>query len=194
MATTSHTSSLSVASREAAGHWRRALDLWDQVDDRSRPGSITLARLYAHAEDALENDGDWAAAHALATTALATLSEDAEPATAVGLYGRVGRLGRRFDLQASPEILQTATRIGAELPPTVEYLRAVGDLVTTLHMLGRNEEMRAVAEPALRIAQDLQSTGVQQELLAMLAWYAAWSGDEDEAFRLFEQAWSIAAA
>jgi DNA-binding CsgD family transcriptional regulator/tetratricopeptide (TPR) repeat protein len=169
------------ASREAAGHWRRAISLWDRVSDAEVVTGLDLAALYARAATTADNAGQAAIAAALAEEALARLAATASPETAVSLYSLVGRLRAADSLQASYDALAVAVEIGDSLPPTPDYVRALRAIARVRATQGHPEEQRRLMTRALQAAEQIGLLAEQKLLLMELAWLAMADGNIEDA-------------
>jgi DNA-binding CsgD family transcriptional regulator/tetratricopeptide (TPR) repeat protein len=175
----------------AAIQWTKALRLWDVVAEDERPAEISLEELYAHAEDATEDAGDWTPARLLAEQAWDRLGADADPARQVRLLRRVGRMRRRDDPMRGLAALRTAVQLAADLPISEDYLRALVDLATGLRLTGRFDDMRVELETGLRAVEQSGLTAAEPELLALLGWHYAVTGNDAGVLATYDRAWRL---
>ena len=179
------------ASKEAAGHWRRAITLWDQVPEPEAVTGLDLAGLYLRAATAAENAGQGVPATRLAEEALARLAATASPETAVSLYSTVGGFRVIESRQTSYDALAVAIEIGESIPPTPDYVRALHLIARVRADQGYLEEERPLMTRALRAAQQIGHLAEEKLLLVELAWLAMADGDIEDALTGLENAAQI---
>ena len=155
------------APAEAAVHLLRALDLWDQVDER--PAGVDRVDVLARAAEATAWSGAPEQGIELITAALELVDERAEPVRAGLLYERRGFFrwwqGRGAEGMADYE---QAVRVMPADPPTPERAFVLAGLGFILMLLGRGIRSRAVAEEALAVARSVGAGAAEVRALATL--------------------------
>jgi DNA-binding CsgD family transcriptional regulator len=174
----------SVYAPGQAGHdWQRVLALWTSVEQPETVVGIGLAEVYFRASAAMENAGDADAAGRLAEQALSRLVDEADDVTKVSLYYRAGIWRRVTSLQEGADLLEQAIEIGAQLPPTRDYVRALHTLARVRHteQSGNYALQTELITRALRAAQDAGLRSEQKLLTAALAGLAKDRDDKEDA-------------
>ena len=169
---------------QAARQWRRVIASWDAVEQPEALAGIDLAEVYIRESIALENAGDGPASALVVDDALDRLLEDADDATKVRLYYRAGYWRRVNSLQQGAELLEKAIEIGAQLPPTRDYVQALHilALVRDAEQSGNYVLQTDLMTRALRAAQDAGLRSEQKLLTAELARQAMLRDQQSEAF------------
>ena len=179
------------ASKEAAGHWRRAITLWDRVPEPEVVTSMDLTHLYLRAMTSAESCGEGPSAAGLAQEALARLAATASPETAVSLYGKVGHFRIAESTEAGLEALGTAIQIGEQLRPSTEYIAALHDYAFMMQTQGWFDDQHALTTRALQAAQQTGDLTEQKLLLVELGWAAMAQGNRKDALTSLEDALKI---
>jgi DNA-binding CsgD family transcriptional regulator/tetratricopeptide (TPR) repeat protein len=177
---------------EAAQHWQRVLALWDAIEQPETIAGLDLVDVYFHASTALENAGDASAAARVADEALTRLLPDATPATEVRLYYWAGFWRRIASPQDGAELLEKAIAIGADLPPTRDYVRALHTLALAHRAQRGNSEL--VSELLTRALRAAERAGIRPEqklLTASLAWQAMTRDDKSQVLAGVDRARAI---
>jgi DNA-binding CsgD family transcriptional regulator/tetratricopeptide (TPR) repeat protein len=171
---------------EAWHHYRRALDLLDQIGAVAVPGTLQVA-----AADAARWAGDLSAAVSLLRRALALVSDVGERA---GLHERLGRYlwdagghGSHQELETATELLQTTAPIPARA--TVLAAQARGSMMMTRYERAADEARRALEE-ARRWGLQI----VEADALTTLATAESGLGDSESAVTHLRQALALAQA
>lgn len=174
------------AMRDAAGHWRRVITLWDLVPDAAAMTGLDLAQVYLRALKSAENAGDRMTAAALAEEAVARLAATAGAETAVSLYNAVGHF-RALESQDT-RALRTAIEIGERISPSPDYIRALLRLARERSDQGHPEEERPLMTRAYEAAERAGFVAEQKSLLAELAWLSMVAGSVSESLAAFDRA------
>jgi DNA-binding CsgD family transcriptional regulator len=178
------------APAQAARQWRRVIALWDAVEEPEALVGIDLPEVYIRESIALENAGDGPGSALVADDALDRLLEDADDATKVRLYYQVSYWRNVTSPQDGAALLEKAIEIGAQLPPTKEYVRALHEL--SLFGGERHRGTYALQNELLARALDAAKragTRPEQKLLtAALAVQAMIRDEEREAFAGLDRA------
>jgi DNA-binding CsgD family transcriptional regulator/tetratricopeptide (TPR) repeat protein len=163
------------AFSEAAGHFARALDLWDSAD--TRPPGIDHVELLSHLAQAARFTGEREEAVTFARRALAEVDEAAEPLRAARIYERLGEFAS-WDDRAALDSYEQALRL---LPPepTPERARLLAAEGHALMGMRRWEEARDRCQAALaavaEVGDDVQAAAAGVTLGLVLAFL----GDAD---------------
>jgi DNA-binding CsgD family transcriptional regulator len=176
-AVAAHEAETKYASREAAMHRQRVIELWDQVPSPEELTGWDLATVYVRTFTELQNTGSAEVAAALAEEALARLAADASPETAVSLYRAVGLARSATSHEAGFAAMRTAIQIGKRIPPTSDYVRCEREYAGRLADLGMFAEAREHLNTALQAAKTVGDPSEQKLLLGELAWLSAAQGD-----------------
>ncbi len=158
------------ALAEAAGHYRRALEVWDAgIEAGAEPtlDRIEVTRRLAEAENVA---GDTGQAVAVARQVIAMIDADADPAAAATAHERLGRFlwtdGRGE--QAVAEYARAVELMPAE-PVTVERALALAGLGQVLMLVDRTTESLPYCQEALAIARDLGAEVIEAHALNTMA-------------------------
>lgn len=168
------------AAKEAGQHWRRALELSVDVPQTGTVAGISLAELYAAAENALMSAGDEDVARGLAEEALNRL-RDVDLPDRADVLRRAGMMRGWSDPVAGLTLLQDALDIYERLSPTAAQAYALRE-VGRIHVNeGRLGESFKVIDQAASLAAQVGDQKLGRELRAVRASYMLADGDPDEA-------------
>jgi ATP/maltotriose-dependent transcriptional regulator MalT len=178
------------AHGEAARHWERALELWDQVPDAAVRVGRDRVGLRTWAARALEYAGDEARALRHIEEALRHLDPAADPVRAGLLHHLRGWYGVE---KADPDVVLAANRQAVRLvppePPSAARAHVLLGYGRTLHVqAARYDEAAAVNEQALTVARRARSQPDIARAMAALGYMRAVTGEVDAGLALLEEA------
>jgi DNA-binding CsgD family transcriptional regulator/tetratricopeptide (TPR) repeat protein len=150
------------AFAEAGGHFERALELWERVDDAEQRAGMDAGALYARAAEAAHLGDDGPAAIRLVRGAIERVDPRADPYRAALLRERLGHYFWLFsgDDDAAQSAYQEAVELLPADEPRRERARVLAALGELLAMRGRTAESLERCEQAIAIARQ---TGGQTE-------------------------------
>ncbi len=157
------------AQAEAAGHYERALELWEQAPDAAASSPLDRGALLQRAAQAANLAGEGPRAVALIAQALAETDAAAEPLRAGVLLERLARYqwvaGDTVAAMATVE--QAVATIPAE-PPSAERARALAAHGQMLMLWSRNRAAQARCEEAVAVARQAGARAVEGHALNSL--------------------------
>ncbi|HYB26184.1 MAG TPA: AAA family ATPase [Solirubrobacteraceae bacterium] len=181
------------ASAEASGHFERALELWEEVDDPERHAGMGRADVLLRATRNALTSGQTDRAVALARNAIASIDAASRPATA-GLAR--GLLGRCLWESGEPDEALAEYRQAVELLPaeplSAERARVLAGLGMILMMRGRARESRSLCEEAIAIARRVGALAEESHALCTLGSDLCDLGDRAQGIEHLRKAKSIA--
>jgi DNA-binding CsgD family transcriptional regulator/tetratricopeptide (TPR) repeat protein len=181
------------AFAEAARHYQRALELWEQVADPGRPAGLDQVDLLARAAEAVALTGAAGDAVGLLEDALSGVDPAAEPVRAAVLLARLGEVRRVAGEEAGAvAALAQAERLVAGAPPSAEVARVLGACAYGLLLSLRAEEAIACGEAAIGAARAVGARAEEAKALRVLAISLANFGGLDRAITLVLEARRIA--
>jgi predicted ATPase len=143
------------AYAEAGGHFRRALELWQRVDDPERLAGMDEAELYARAAEAAQLSSDGAGGIRLIRAAIEMVDPGDDPYRAAMLREQLGHY--LFIFQGDVEGAQHAHQEALDLLPADEPRRELARVLATLGRIlmlrGRTAESLERCEQALEVAR-----------------------------------------
>jgi DNA-binding CsgD family transcriptional regulator len=157
------------AWQEAARHWTRVLQLWDQVSDSARPAELGLFELYDHARTSLERAEDIEGAEALAEQQLDRFGDSVDVAARADMWRTVAKYRTLTDATAAIAANQIALDLYEQLPPGAGHAEALLDRARLLNWTGDFPQALAVGERGLAIAEQAQSSTQRVNALTVLA-------------------------
>ncbi|MFJ6084806.1 AAA family ATPase [Streptomyces sp. NPDC092369] len=160
------------APAEVLRHLETALDLWAVVDPTARPAGDGVDRvtLTLRASAAAAHAGQAHRAVSLTRSALAGIGQDAEAELAARVrYTLAGNLLGVDSLTAAFGYSSEALALIPADPPTRTWVWAAATHVMAARQVGENETALKVARQALGVAEQLQVTDAQADLLVSLA-------------------------
>ena len=163
------------ASKEAADHWQRALDVCIGASITQVVEGMSLAELYGAAEDALVLSGNEEAAGALAEEALDRL-DGGEPASRADVLRRAGEIRGHSSPQRGLELLYQARAFYERLPPCAGHVKVLREIAGILHNDGRYGESADVIDRAATLAERSGQRTAHLEILCVQAWYEMAAG------------------
>ncbi len=177
------------AMAESALAYERALDLWDAVDESSRPADVDPIQLMYEASMALIHTGDSARAAEIARTAVDRFDAATDPLRAALLRERLGRaLWLSADLPGAIRVLDDAVGLLAGLPPSAEAARVYSGLAG-IHMVKDQFSSAARhAEQAVGMARSVGARDVEAYALNTLGVATAELGDMEAGIRILREA------
>jgi DNA-binding CsgD family transcriptional regulator len=179
------------ALAEAARHHRRALELWDVVDDPERVAGVDRATLLGRAANAPAWTGQPAEAIRLVDAAIALVDPVAEPVRAALLHQRRGMLLWQLGRGGVEDSERAVELIPAE-PPSVERARALGGLGVILMLAGRPARSRDACEAAVAVARAVGARVEEADALASLGDDLARLGDAEAGLRSLQRSRAVA--
>ena len=182
------------AHRDAARHWERALELWDQVPDAAVRAGLDRPGLHTRAARAREYAGDEARALWHVEEALRQLDPAAEPVRAGLLHNLRGWYGAgKTDLEVVLAANREAVRLVPAEPPSPARARVLLGYGRALHIqAGRYEQAAAVHEQALTAARRARSQPDIARAMAGLGYVRAVTGEVDAGIALLREARALA--
>jgi DNA-binding CsgD family transcriptional regulator/tetratricopeptide (TPR) repeat protein len=179
---------------EAARHWQRAIDLFEQVPDPEHRAGMDLPHLYLRGLDALWAAGDRADGGVLAGEAYRRFADHPDPAIAASVHLRAAWFARDTPTDARP-LFEQALRLFEQVTPSVDHAKAwtyyAGLL---LHAEGRGDARRTALIRALEVAEAAGATGVAASIQIRLAHDACLRGRVAEGLAMVERARALAEA
>jgi DNA-binding CsgD family transcriptional regulator len=182
------------AYADAAGHWQRAIELYEAGTDADLADEVDWPRLYIHAVDALEASGDRVRAGVFAEDAYRRFADHPDRVTAASIHYRAGHLRASDSPAAGGPLMREALRLFDGTPPSLDHARALlGYALDFLFVVeGRHPaEIHAVLESGLEVAEAAGALTVTAPILCMLAMETFVRGEVEEGFRLLAQARSV---
>ena len=137
----------------AAGHFERALPLWDQVSDPQAAAGMSRAELIMRATEAHHFSSGSPRAVALAESALAALDADASAEQRAVFLERLGRINwTHLRGIAAVAAYEQAVALLADRPPSVEQAFTLSALGQSLMLRDRFREAEAVLQRAIAVS------------------------------------------
>jgi DNA-binding CsgD family transcriptional regulator/tetratricopeptide (TPR) repeat protein len=158
------------AFAEAAHHYERALELWDQMPDPGRPEGLDRVDLLARTADAVALAGEVQRAVGVAEDALGRLNAAVEPVRAAVLLARLGDYRLRTGEEAGAlAAFEQAERLLIEAPPSAERARVLAAHASALDLTLRPEEAVPRCEEAIAVARAVGARAEEAKALRVLA-------------------------
>jgi DNA-binding CsgD family transcriptional regulator/tetratricopeptide (TPR) repeat protein len=158
------------AFAEAARHYQRALELWEQVADPDRLAGLDRVDLLARAAEAAAQTGTTDHAIGLLEQALGYLDRTVDPVRAATLLSRLG--GHRhtaLDHATALAAYAEAERLLVAATPSAERAYVLADHAHELEAIGRPKEAIPRLEEAITIARQVGARAEEAFALATLA-------------------------
>ena len=182
------------ALAEAAGHYERALELWEQAPQAAASSPLDRRGLLQRAAQAASRVGAGTRAVALINQALTETDAAAEPLRAGALLERLARYQwLAGDTAAAMAAAERAVAITPAEPPSAERARALAAHGQILMLQCRNRAAQARCEEAAAAARRAGARGVEGRALNNLGSSFGNRGQLAEGVARLEQARSIAA-
>ena len=176
------------AFAEAAGHYRRALELWARLPV-GRAGGLDRVDLLGRAAEAAALSGATDHAIGLLEQALDGLAWTVEPVRAAVLLGRLGFHRFRADAEADAlAAYEEAERLLAGAPPSAERARVLAGHGLLLMLTLRTSEAIPVCEEAIAVAHQAGAGAEEADALDTLACCLVDQGDLERSLRLHREA------
>lgn len=155
------------APAEELRHLETALELWPAVDSAARPeGGADPVTLTLRASAAAAHAGETHRAVSLTRAALARAGSDADSELAARVrYTLAGNLMRVDSLKAAFTYSSEALAIIPAEPPSRTWVWAAATHVMAARYMGQDEDAERVGRQALRIAEELQLSDAQADLI-----------------------------
>jgi DNA-binding CsgD family transcriptional regulator/tetratricopeptide (TPR) repeat protein len=177
------------AFAEAAGHYQRALELWERLPVGERTGDLDRVDLLGRAAEVAALSGATDDAIGLLEQALGQLDRTVEPVRAAVLLGRLGfhrfRAGDEEDALAA---YQEAERLLAGAPPSAERARVLAGHGLVLMLALRTREAVPVCEEAITVARAVGAGAEEADALDALGCCLDDVGDLERSLRLHLEA------
>jgi DNA-binding CsgD family transcriptional regulator/tetratricopeptide (TPR) repeat protein len=181
------------AWHEAARHWARVLQLWDQVSDTSRVSDLGLFDLYEYARTSLERADDIAGAQTLAEQQLDRFGNSGDAAARADVWRTVARYRLLTSATEAATANQRALDLYQQLPPSAGHAQALIDRATVYNWTGDFAQALAFSERALAVAEQTQSPAQRVDATSTLALHLV-PTDPQRALALAAQAVEIASS
>jgi DNA-binding CsgD family transcriptional regulator len=143
------------AHAEAARHWERVTQLWDDVGEK--PTGLRLATAYIHAIDAWNTCGNSAQSAALTEEAAALVRGTFSQYERAVLMARAAIYRVSDSLDAALDASREAVRLFAGLPSSPERARALARCGRLLDWVGHADEAVVLLNESLSVARDCGS-------------------------------------
>jgi DNA-binding CsgD family transcriptional regulator/tetratricopeptide (TPR) repeat protein len=182
------------AQAEAAAHYERALELWDQAPQAAASSPLDRSGLLQRAAQAASRIGAGTRAVALINQALTETDAAAEPLRAGALLERMARYQwLAGDTAAAMAAVERAIAITPAEPPSAERARALATHGRMLMLLSRNRAAQARCEEAAAVARRAGARAVEGDALTSLGTSLGNRGQLAAGVARLEQARAIAA-
>ena len=167
---------------EAAGHIKRALELWDRLAAPEEGLSVDRIDLLLQASELADNAGEAETALALAEQARAGLDETVEPLRAASAETRIAR-ALMYSARAADAVdhLAAARRLVPKDPPSLDYLEVLAHEGRLMMLNGRMIEARGRLEEAIPLAEQLGAHALHAGTLSALAIVYSNLGEQEKA-------------
>ena len=177
------------AFAEAAGHYQRALELWERLPVGERTGDLDRVDLLGRAAEVAALSGATDDAIGLLEQALGQLDRTVEPVRAAVLLGRLGfhrfRAGAEADALAA---YQEAERLLAGAPPSAERARVLAGHGLLLMLALRTREAVPVCQEAIAVARTVGAGAEEADALDALGCCLTDLGDLERSVQLHLEA------
>ena len=181
------------AQAEAAAHYERALELWEQASEAAASSPLDRSGLLQRAAQAASRFGAGTRAVALINQALAE-TDATEPLRAGALLERLARYQwLAGDAVAAMAAAERAVAITPAEPPSAERARALAAHGQILMLLSRNQAAQTRCEEAADVARRAGARGVEGRALNNLGASLGNRGQLAAGVAHLEQARAIAA-
>ena len=180
---------------EAARHWQRAIDLFEQVPEPERLAGMDLPQLYLRCLDALRAAGERERFGALAAEAYRRFAEDSDPLVAASVHLRLAQSRWHGSLAEFREPLEQALRLFEQLPPSADHAEAwlaYGEALFARR--GPRGCPAAALTHGLDVAEAAGATGLSARIQARLAHDALLRGNVTEGLAIVRRARELAEA
>jgi len=182
------------AQAEAAGHYERALELWEQAPEAAASSPLDRRALLQRAAQAADLAGAHTRAVALISQALTETDDDAEPLQAGVLLERLARYQwGAGDTAAAMAAVERAVAIIPAEPPSAERARALAAHGQLLMLRSRNRAAQARCEEAVAAARRAGARAVEGHALNSLGSSLGRRGHLEAGVAHLQQARAIAA-
>ncbi|MGA6225615.1 helix-turn-helix transcriptional regulator [Streptomyces umbrinus] len=157
------------APAEELRHLEAALDLWSAVPHDARPDGFDTVTLTLRASAAAAHAGETHRAVSLTRSALARVGDDEDSELAARVrYTLAGNLMRIDNLAAAFTYSNEALAMIPADPPSRTWVWAAATHVMAATYMGEDEAAHRVARKAVRIAEELDVSDAQADLLISL--------------------------
>jgi DNA-binding CsgD family transcriptional regulator len=187
------------AYADAAGHWRRAIELCQSEPDADLGGGADLAHLYLRAVDALEAAGEGLQAGAVAEEAYRRFADHPDRATAALIHLRAACMRALDSPTAGRPLIEAALRLYEGTAPSAEHSMAWYWYAALFLQEAPPAEVLAALDRSLEIAEAAAAATLMPRILSGLAHQSFLRGEVEEGFRLLakarnlpdQDAWSV---
>jgi DNA-binding CsgD family transcriptional regulator/tetratricopeptide (TPR) repeat protein len=163
------------AFAEAALHWERVTQLWDDVDER--PTGLRIAQAYLDAIEDLHACGDMERASVLTEEALDRVGDGSDPHERAILLIRASNVRMVSSLESAVLAAEEAVRLFSALPPSHERSSAFGTYGLLLDVVGRPDDAVQAMSQGLEAARAAGSRDDEAGSLTDLAQHELFGGD-----------------
>jgi tetratricopeptide (TPR) repeat protein len=182
------------AQAEAAGHYERALELWDQAPEAAASSPLDRGSLLMRAAQAASRSGAHGRALALANQVLTETDVTAEPIRAGALLERIARYQwLAGEVAAAMASVERAVAIIPAEPPSAERALALAAHGQMLMLRSRHQAAQARCEEAAAVARSAGARAVEGHALDSLGTSLGSRGHLEAAVASLKQAQTIAA-
>jgi predicted ATPase len=182
------------AQAEAAGHYERALELWDQAPEAAASSPLDRGSLLMRAAQAASRSGAHGRALALANQVLTETDVTAEPIRAGALLERIARYQwLAGEVAAAMASVERAVAIIPAEPPSAERALALAAHGQMLMLRSRHQAAQARCEEAAAVARSAGARAVEGHALNSLGTSLGSRGHLEAAVASLKQAQTIAA-
>jgi len=187
------------AYADAAGHWRRAIELRQSEPDADLGGGEDLAHLYLRAVDALEAAGEGLQAGAVAEDAFRRFAYHPDRATVALVHVRAACMRALDSPIAGRPLIEEALRLYKGTGPSAEHAMAWFWYAALFLQEASPAEVLAALDRSLEVAEAAGATTIMPRILSGLAHRSFLRGEVEEGFRLLakardvpnQDAWSV---
>ena len=180
---------------EAHQHYKRALDLWEQVPDAKEQAGLSLPELQLEAAECVRWTGLPDQAAALIQEALADLGPRLEPVQAALLHARLGECqSEAGESKAAVAAYEEASRLVANQPASAEKARVLAGHGTELMRHAQYSASRSLCEQAIAVARAAGARAEEGRALNTLGCDLSMLGDPEAGVAALRQALSLSEA
>jgi AAA ATPase domain len=182
------------AYADAAGHWERAIELYDTEPDADLGDGVDLPHLYIRAVDALEAYGDEVRASVVAEEAYRRFADRPDATTAALVHRHAAYLWGFDSSAAGLPLMNQALRLFEGTPPSAEHATAWLRYGHAFLSQGEGRppaEVLAALHRALEVAEAAGAETVIPWILSAIANQSFLRGEVEDGFRLLAQARSM---
>jgi DNA-binding CsgD family transcriptional regulator/tetratricopeptide (TPR) repeat protein len=176
----------------AAALWHRAIELSEQLPERSRELALDPAALRIRAVDALVACGRFVEAEAIAEETYRLYAHHNDSKIQARVHARTAYFRAMEDPGAAKPIYEHAVRLFEDTAPSAEYANLLQRYASVMQRKGSSEQSGHILEKALTIAETAGATASQVRILSCLSTSRLVRGEVDEGFALLRRARHLA--